>query len=117
MAAERLEKNPRGAKTLADIPQRMSEWELNLRRCVQEGRTPPGDATKRFALLRMLPQKQREAIWPVANKLYPSFQDLLLKIQEMVQDEVDIKNGAGPMDIDELEAGDGEDDWENTGQT
>ena len=62
----------------------------------------------------MIPQKQRASIWETANKLYPTFADLLGKVQEMVQDDLDNKNGVGPMDIDVVEQ---EGEWVNTGQT
>ena len=40
MNATHLESHPKGAAKLSDLPGCLSEWELNLRRCVQEGRTP-----------------------------------------------------------------------------
>ena len=99
---------------MSDLPGCLLEWEKNLRRCLQEGRTPPDEPTKRLALLRMLPAKQRESIWPVANQLYPTFSSLLSKIQEMVQDEMDSKNGGSPMDLDRVEE---EGEWEDTNRT
>ena len=62
----------------------------------------------------MLPTKQRGSLWEVANKLYPTFQDLLQKVNEMVQDEVDAKNGVGGMDLDDVAEEEG--DWTNTGE-
>ena len=40
----------------------------------------------------MLPEKERKAIWPVANQLYPDFSTLLCKVQELVQDAFDEKH-------------------------
>ena len=117
MNASHMETHPRGATKLSDLPACLSEWELNLRRCVQEGRDPPNDATKRLALLRMLPAKEKQSIWNVANQLYPTFQDLLSKVHELIRDEVDNKNGVSPMDIDQLEVEGAADTWETTNQT
>ena len=50
----------------------------------------------------MLPPKNRAAIWDTANKLYPTFADLLAKTQEMIQDAIDAKNGVGPMDLNDM---------------
>ena len=61
----------------------------------------------------MLPPKQRETIWPVANQLYPDFASLLNNIQELIQDEFDEKHNQ--MDIDNVEEDTGK--WESTGQT
>merc|ERR1712026_327759 len=115
--ASHLETHPKGASKLSDLPLCLSEWELNLRGCVEEGRQPPDDSTKRLALLRMLPTRQKQAIWDVANQLYPTFQDLLSKVHEMIRDEVDCKNGSSPMDIDQLDAEDAGGKWVSTGQT
>ena len=106
---------PGGAKKMSDMPMCLAEWERNLRRCTQEGRAQPDVETKRLALLNMLPTKQRDAIWDVANKLYPTFTDLLHKVQEMVSDDNDSKNSPSPMDVDDL--GDDEKGWTPTGQT
>ena len=38
-----------------------------------------------------------------ANKLYPSFQSMWAKIQEMITDSFDRKNGPMPMDIDNID--------------
>ena len=99
---------------MSEMPARLLEWEKNLQRCITEGREPPNDEYKRLALLRMIPQKQRASIWETANKLYPTFAELLAKVQEMVQDDLDHKNGVSPMDIDNAEP---EGEWVNTGQT
>ena len=64
----------------------------------------------------MLPPKVRQSIWGVASKLYPTFSDLLGKVQEMIREEADSKDGSPyAMDIDDLEEPDGK--WEETGQT
>ena len=81
--AQHLETHPNGASMMPDLPKCMLEWEKNLRRCVQEGRTPPNDETKRLALLRMIPATQRKEIWHTANKLYPTFAELLAKVNEL----------------------------------
>ena len=60
----------------------------------------------------MLPQKQKDAIWETANKLYPTFNELLGKVREMVQDSYD-KGETAPMDIDHI---DDSEPWTNTGQ-
>ena len=83
-----------------------------MRRCIAEGRVPPDEGTKRLALLRMLPPKQRESIWDVADQLYPTFAELLAKVQKLIQDEIDSKQG-GAMDIDHV---DDDEDWKNTGE-
>ena len=98
---------------MADLPGCLAEWERNLRRCIAEGRAPPDEGTKRLALLRMLPQKQRESIWDVADQLYPTFAELLVKIQKLIQEEIDSKQGVGPMEIDNVED---DSEWQNTGQ-
>merc|ERR1712026_612497 len=87
----------------------------DLTRCVEEGREPPNDSVKRLALLRMLPAKERKELWTNANKLYPTFTDVLNKRNEMVRDDVDARNGFGGMDLDDL--GDEAEEWTNTGQT
>ena len=88
---------------MSDLPGCILEWERrNLRKCIEEGREPPSDERKRLALLKMLPPKNRAAIWDTANKLYPTFADLLAKTQEMIQDAIDAKNGVGPMDLDDM---------------
>ena len=61
----------------------------------------------------MLPPKQKESIWDIADQLYPSFAELLVKVQKLIQDDIDSKQGVGPMDVDNLE----EDDWKDTGET
>ena len=81
MAAQHKEQNPKGAKKMSELPGRIADWERDLRRCSQEGRSQPDEETKRLALLRMLPAKQREALWDTADKLYPTFAELLHKIQ------------------------------------
>ena len=101
---------------MEDLPACIAEWERNLRRCVQEGRAQPTEEGKRLALLKMLPTKQREAIWETADKLYPTFAELLTKVQRMIQDDIDTRQGIGAMDIDNVESDD-EDGWEDTGQT
>ena len=68
----------------------------------------------RIALLRMLPKEQRKAIWETANKLYPTFTELLAKVQEMVQDDIDKRQGADFMDVDHVD--DDEEGWQSTGQ-
>merc|ERR1711978_665007 len=103
MTATHLESHPKGASKMADMPQCLLEWEKSLRRCLAEGRSPPNDETKRLALLRMLPKTQREAIWETADKLYPTFAELLAKVQQMVQDDMDKRMGAGPMDVDHID--------------
>ena len=60
--AEYNERNPRAATKISDLPNRLLEWEKNLRRCIAEGREVPSDATKRLALLRMLPKEERKTI-------------------------------------------------------
>ena len=75
--AQELETRPKGASKMSEMPARLLEWEKNLQRCTQEGREQPRDDVKRLALLKMLPQKQWSKIWSVANKLYPTFSDLL----------------------------------------
>ena len=114
ISAEHLERNPRGAAKMSEMPARLLEWERNLRRCLDEGREPPNEESKRLALLKMIPAKQRATIWDVAGKLYPTFADVLAKVQEMIADEVDQKNGFGNMEVDEV-ADEGE--WKSTGQT
>ena len=114
MSAEHLERNPRGATKVSELPARLLEWERNLRRCAEEGREVPSDASKRLALLKMIPKKEREGIWNVAGKLYPTFADLLARVQEMIADDIDQKNGVSQMEVDDL--GD-EGEWKSTGQT
>ena len=70
---------------------------------------------KRVTLLRMLPPALRKSIWDTASKLYPTFEELLGKVQEMAQDDTDARNGSRPMDLDEL--GEKEKDWKRIGQT
>ena len=101
---------------MADLPGCLAEWERNLRRCTQEGRAQPSEETKRLALLKMLPTKQREAIWETADKLYPTFTELLTKVQRMIQDDIDSRQGVGQMDVDNVDDDD-EEGWEDTGQT
>ena len=115
MTAQDMETKPKGAAKMSDLPGCIQEWEKSLRRCVQEGRTPPDDSTKRLALLRMIPPKQRGEIWQTANKLYPTFGELLAKVQEMIQDEFDAKNSNARMDIDQVEDND-DSKWQSTGQ-
>ena len=86
MNAQYLERHPKGATKIAELPGCLLTWEKNLQRGISEGRTPPNDETKRLALLRMLPKQQREKVWEVANKLYPTFADLMAKVQEMIRD-------------------------------
>ena len=50
MHAQHLETHPKGASTIKEMPAALLEWEKNLRRCLQEGRTAPNDETKRLAL-------------------------------------------------------------------
>ena len=97
--------HPRGASKLSDLPACLLEWERNLRRCVDEGRTPPAEETKRLALLRMLPTKQREKIYDVADQLYPTFTSLLTKVHLLIQEDTDERQGVGPMDVDQVEEG------------
>ena len=101
---------------MRDMPAALLEWEKNLRRCLQEGRSAPNDETKRLALLRMLPKAQRSANWDTANKLYPTFPELLAKVQEMDQDDIDSKAAGMPMDVDRIDD-DGEGESKETGQT
>ena len=61
----------------------------------------------------MLPPKQREAIWDVADQLFPTFAELLAKVQKLIQDDIDSRNGVGPMEIDDLE----EEVWKDTSDT
>ena len=103
MNSQQLETRPKGATRMSELPGCLLEWEKNLRRCLQEGRTPPDDETKRLALLRMLPESQRKTIWPVANQLYPTFTALLNKVQELVQDEFDAKHEGSTSKIDRVE--------------
>ena len=50
----------------------------------------------------------------VASKLYPTFGDLLTKVQEMIREEADSKDCSPyAMDIDNLE--EPGDKWEETG--
>ena len=81
IAAQHLESYPRGASRMADVPQCLLEWEENLRRCIQEQRTPPSDEAKRFALLRILPKKQKDSLSEVADDLFPTFSSLLVIIR------------------------------------
>ena len=37
MSAEHLERNPKGASKMSEMPARLLEWERNLRRCLDEG--------------------------------------------------------------------------------
>ena len=60
--SQQLEKFPRPAKTMGDLSKRLLEWERDLRRCTDEGRTLPSDEEKRLALLRLLPTTQRKAL-------------------------------------------------------
>ena len=103
MMAQHREQHPKGAQKLSDMPARLLAWEQDLRRCADEGRDQPSDECKRLALLRMLPSKQRDSIWETADKLYPSFQELLTKIKQMIQDDVDKAQAPMPMDIDHIE--------------
>ena len=109
---------PKVANRISELPGCLLEWEKNLRRCLAEGRTPPSDETKRLALLRMIPSKQRGEIWQTANKLYPKFNDLLAKVQEMIQDDFDARHsGIARMDVDNVDDDDNDDGWVSTGQT
>merc|ERR1711884_442998 len=63
MQAQQLEKFPKPAKSMADLPGCILAWEKCLQRCVDEGRALPSDDEKRLALLRMLPGPQRKALW------------------------------------------------------
>ena len=58
----------------------------------------------------------REAIWETADELYPTFMKLLAKVNLMVQDDVDSRQGIGSMDVDNVDD-DNDADWEDTGQT
>ena len=58
---------------------------------------------------------EKEKVRDVADKLYPTFAELLGKIQEMVQEEMDAKLGVGPMDIDHV-YDDQEGEWKAAGQ-
>ena len=113
--SQHLEQHPKGAKTMGELPGALLEWEKNLRRCSQEGRKPPDDDWKRLTLLKMLPKAQRVALWDTADKLYPTFGELLTKIQAMIQDEADGRLGFGPMDVDHIDD-DEEGTWTSTGQ-
>ena len=73
MAAQHLEVYPKGAKKMAEVSSCIAEWEKNLRRCSLEGRQMPDEGTRRLALLRILPTKQRENIYDVADDLYPTY--------------------------------------------
>ena len=117
MAANQLETHPRAASKMSELSGCIMEWDKNLRRCVQEGRTPPSDEAKRLALLRMLPTKQREKIWTNANQLYPTFPDLLSKVQELISDEFDAKQNGSQMDVDHVDDDDDEKGWVSTGET
>ena len=46
--AQHQETHPRGAKTMAELPGRLLEWERNLRRCLTERRQPPSEEAKRW---------------------------------------------------------------------
>ena len=59
MTAQYREQHPQGASKISELPERLLEWERDLRICLQEGRTPPSDEMKRLALLRMIPAKER----------------------------------------------------------
>ena len=102
LAQQNLEFYPKPAKKLADLPACIAEWEKNLRRCSLEGRQLPDEATKRLALMRMLPSKQREAIYDTADELYPTFAKLSAKIRQMLRDDVDNRQGT-PMDVDNID--------------
>ena len=65
-------------------------------------------------IVENVPQKQREGIWNTANRLYPTFADLMGHVQELVQDDLDSRNGVKPMEIDMAED---EGKWVSTGQT
>ena len=110
--SQHLETHPRGAKKLSDLPGCLAEWERNLRRCTQEGRPQPDEETKRLALLKMLPAKQQESIWDTADKLYPTFAELLIKVQKLIQDDIDSRQGMGQMSVDNIE----EEEWHDTGE-
>ena len=99
---------------MSELPGCLLEWEKDLRRCQQEGRKCPDDEVKRLTLLKMLPPKQRATVWANANQLYPTFQTMWAKIQEMITDSFDSKDSPMAMDIDNV---DGEGDWAATGQT
>ena len=102
-AAQQLETHPRGATKMSEMPARLLEWEKNLQRCITEGREPPNDEYKRLALLRMIPPKERAAIWETANKLYPTFAELLKNVHRIIQEDTDEPQGLGPMDVDNVE--------------
>ena len=102
MHSEEIERSPRGASTLAQLPARLMEWEKNLRKCVDEGREAPSDGSKRLALLRMLPPNERKMLQGTANQLFPTFADLMSKVQELIQDDLDSRSGAQKMDVDEV---------------
>ena len=116
MTAQHLESHPKGASKLSDLPSCLLTWEKNLQRGLLEGRSPPSEETKRLALLRMIPKAQREKLWDVANKLYPTFADLRAKVQEMIRDDADSRQGMSPMELDHVDEDD-ESSWEATGQT
>merc|ERR1711994_134385 len=103
MQAQQMEKFPKPAKSMADLPACLIAWEKSLQRCTEEGRTLPSDEEKRLALLRLLPSKQRQALWDTADQLFPTYSALHAKIHRMLQDEHDSKLGLAPMDLDNLE--------------
>ena len=58
MASQHKELHPKKAKKMAEMPARLLEWEEDLKRCEDEGRTPPTEEQKRLALLQMMPAKE-----------------------------------------------------------
>ena len=99
MTAQHLESHPKGASKLADLPSCLLTWEKNLQRGLLEGRSPPSEETKRLALLRMIPKEQREKLWDVADKLYPTFADLRAKVQEMIRDDKEFRAQLGIVNL------------------
>ena len=68
MRSQQLEKFPKPAKNMSEMSKRLLDWERDLRRCSEEGRSLPSEEEKRLALLRLLPGPQRKA--PAIPKLH-----------------------------------------------
>ena len=114
MRSQQLEKFPKPAKNMSEMSKRLLDWERDLRRCSEEGRSLPSEEEKRLALLRLLPGPQRKALWDTADQLFPSFTSLLSKVHKMIQEEHDAQLGFGPMELDNVD--DDGDGWKPTGQ-
>ena len=55
----------------------------------------------------MLPGKQKADIFEVTDILYPTFTELLDKVNKMIQDDIDERQGVGPMNVDNVEEQEG----------